>query len=111
MEPLNDKELNRLLRQWEAPRAPADLRKRIGHLPGSRWLWFLTGSIRVPVPVGIAAAVILALWIWVSSTPPAPIAQPPGSITLGDFQAVQQLEPRIVGSNSERKTNENQQQK
>ena len=55
MEPLDDKELNELLRRWEAPVTPPTLRNRIPQRPSSRWRWFLTGTIRIPVPVGLAA--------------------------------------------------------
>src|SRR6187399_753650 len=108
MDPLNDEELNQLLSRWKSPGAPADLRDRIPLRPGSPWRWFLTGSIRVPVPLGVAVVVILMVWLFANRTPPAPIAQPPGSITLGDFQAVRQLEPRVIDSN-ERIPDENQQ--
>src|SRR5678815_3939132 len=111
MEPLNDKELKEMLSQWAAPGAPANLRGRIPLKPESPWRWFLTGSIRVPVPLGIAAVVILAVWLFTNRTVPTPVAQPPGSITLGDFQAVQQLEPRVIDRNDERTPHENPQNK
>jgi hypothetical protein len=101
MEPLDEKELNQLLRRWDAPNAPPGLRDRV--LPRrSGWRWVLTGSIRIPVPLGIAAVVILAIWIFSSRMAPRPVEQPAGSPTLADFQPVPWLEPKIVG-----KTNEN----
>ena len=103
MEPLDEKELSQLLRQWDAPQAPQSLQERVLPRPVSTWRWLLTGSIRIPVPVGVAAAVVLAIWLLVGNTPPAPVAQPPASITLSDFQAVQQLEPMILGSVGERR--------
>jgi len=110
MEPLDEKELNELLRRWDAPKAPSSLQARVLPRPVSRWRWFLTGSIRIPVPIGVVAVLILAVWVLAGRTPQAtPVAQPPNSITLGDFQAVQQLEPRIIGNDNERKTDENQQ--
>jgi hypothetical protein len=102
MEPLDEKELSPLLRQWEAPQAPHSLQWRVLPRPVSPWRWLLTGSIRIPVPVGVAAAVVFALWLLVGNTPPAPVAQPPASISLSDFQAVHQLEPTILGSVGER---------
>src|SRR5262249_44292244 len=59
MEPLNDKELNQLLRQWEAPDAPATL--RIPARPRvSPWQWLWSGRIHVPVPVGVLGLVLVA---------------------------------------------------
>lgn len=107
MEPIDEKELSQLLRRWKAPEAPSSLTRRV--LPRkSAWRWLLTGSIRIPVPLGVAVAVILAVWMMLDRRPaPEPIAQPvSSSITLADFQPVQQLEPRIVGKSQEKKTNE-----
>jgi hypothetical protein len=97
MEPLNDRELNDLLRQWDAPGAPRSLEARI--LPGRRawWQWLFTGTIRVPVPVGIAAIVLFALWMYSSSPPLEPREEPvSGGVSLADFQPVEQLEPQIL---------------
>jgi quercetin dioxygenase-like cupin family protein len=58
---MDDRELNRLLREWRAPDAPPDLRPRRAHR--SRLRWLVTGSIRVPVPVALAALLLVALWI------------------------------------------------
>ena len=101
MEPLDEKELSPLLRRWEAPNAPPSLERRVLPRRGSpwrwSWRWLLTGTIRVPVPVGIAAAVgLLGLWIYWPGAEHEPVAQPPASVTLADFQPVQQLEPTIV---------------
>ena len=63
MEPLNENELNQLLRKWEAPSAPPGLRQRILPPRKSRLSWLLKGSIRIPVPAAIAAAALIALWI------------------------------------------------
>lgn len=98
MEPLDEKELSQLLRQWDAPQAPQSLQQRVRPRPASPWRWLLTGSIRIPVPLGVAAVVVVVIWLLAGTTPTAPVAQPPASITLSDFQAVQQLEPTILGS-------------
>ena len=108
MEPMDDKELTQLLRQWKAPETPSTLTRRVlPEISGLRWL--VNGSIRIPVPLVLAAAVILALWMFLDRKPaPQPIAQPaPGSITLADFQPVHQLEPTIIGNTQERKTEGN----
>ncbi len=72
---MDDRELNRLLREWKAPDAPPHLRPR--RAPGS-WLgWLVTGSIRVPVPVALVALVALFLAaFWTASTRPEPMSTP-----------------------------------
>lgn len=98
MEPLDEKELNNLLRKWEAPAAPAGLGRRL--LPRSRrwWRWLFTGTIRVPVPVGFAAVALIVFWLYYSKPPAvAPINQPAGPVTFADFQPVRQLDPVLVG--------------
>jgi len=99
MEPLDDKELSQLLQRWESPGAPPELRKKLPVRRPSLWQWLLTGSIRIPVPVGLAAVVLLALWLLAGKAPPSPVAQPPASINLADFQPVLELEPQVVGRN------------
>jgi hypothetical protein len=98
MEPLDDKELSQLLRQWTAPPVPASLGHRVLSRRGSWWRWLLTGTIRIPVPVGIAAAVLMALWVYASPSTRRAVPQPAPSVSLADFQPVVQLEPRIVGA-------------
>lgn len=103
MEPLDDKELNSLLKKWEAPAAPQSLSRRVLP-PRKSWLqWLTTGSIRIPVPVGIAALAILALWLIFAKQSPTPVIQPVAATTtsLADFQPVQQLEPRVIEANHE----------
>jgi quercetin dioxygenase-like cupin family protein len=69
---MDDRELNRLLREWKAPDAPPHLRPR--RAPGS-WLgWLVTGSIRVPVPVALVALFLAAFWT--VSTRPEPMSTP-----------------------------------
>jgi hypothetical protein len=102
MEPLDERELNQLLRRWEAPNAPSTLGERVTLRHISWWRWLLTGTIRVPVPVGIAAVLALAVWILSSRVwQPVPVAEPSGSVTLADFRPVRQLEPKIVRSNDD----------
>jgi quercetin dioxygenase-like cupin family protein len=69
---MEDRELNRLLREWKAPDAPPHLR-----LPRARrspWHWLVSGSIRVPVPAAIAAVLLAALWV--ASARTAPVSAP-----------------------------------
>ena len=97
MEPLDENELSRLLRQWEAPPAPRTLKQRVLPQRRSGWNWLLKGSLRVPVPVAIAIALLVCLWIY-HSRPGAPpqVAVQPGTVSLIDFKPVRQLEPVLV---------------
>lgn len=100
MEPLNDEELNHLLRKWEAPPAPIRLERRILARPRSWWRWLFTGTIRIPVPVGFALVALAFFWIYrVNTRTPAPAVVRPRneSVSLADFQPVPHLEPVIVG--------------
>jgi hypothetical protein len=96
MEPLNEKELNELLRKWEAPIAPPTLKHRVFPVRTSWWTWLLKGNIRVPVPLVFAAAVLVALWIHYSRPASPPRAAEPGTVSLADFKPVRQLEPVVV---------------
>jgi quercetin dioxygenase-like cupin family protein len=69
---MDDRELNRLLREWRAPDAPPNLRPRRAHGSGLRWL--ITGTIHVPVPVALAALLLIALWI--AATRPGSVSTP-----------------------------------
>lgn len=105
MEPLDDHELNGLLRQWEAPPAPPGLRDRVWERRAAprtgAWRWLLTGSIQVPVPVAAAALVVLAVWLFLASPlrQPSPDDAPdtPSVVSLADFQPVDRVELRLVG--------------
>jgi hypothetical protein len=101
MEPLDDRELNHLLRQWKAPAAPASLEQRVmpRTAPWWRWLiaWLTTGTIRVPVPVGLAILAALALLLYFRTPAPLQPPRPARSVSLADFRPVSQLEPRVIG--------------
>ena len=98
MDPLDDLELDRLLRHWEAPPAPATLRQRVFPRRMPAWRWLLTGTIRIPVPVGAAALVLAAVWIYTAVAPSRASVEPGSTVvSLADFQPVAALEPRIVG--------------
>lgn len=98
MEPLNDKELSDLLKEWQAPPAPPGLEQRV--FPGTRrlpwWRWLASGSVRVPVPVCIVAVLILLASVFATtrtSRVPAPVIR---EVMFADFQPVKQLQPRII---------------
>jgi hypothetical protein len=101
MEPLDDKDLNELLQQWEAPGAPRGLWRRVNARRGSWWTWLLRGSIRVPVPVGAAVVLLATIWVYSATSsglnaPPPPPQAPSVSVSLADFEPVEQIEPRII---------------
>jgi hypothetical protein len=103
MEPLNDNELNDLLREWKTPAAPATLAEKFfsGAVTTPRWRWFLSGSIRVPVPVGLAVIVIIIASVVFGISNRPRVTWPAGAATLADFQPVHQLQPRIIRSSYE----------
>lgn len=92
MEPLNDDELNALLREWKAPPAPGTLRAP-ARPSEPWWQWFLTGSIRVPVPVSVAVALVLSL-LSIQALRPKPQAR------SDEFQPVAEVIPRLIRSAS-----------
>jgi hypothetical protein len=70
MEPLDDQELNQLLRKWEAPKAPSSLRSPLQRPRQSPWRWLWSGRIHIPVPVGAAIGVIASvLWLQSNKVP------------------------------------------
>jgi len=100
MEPLDDKELNRLLQQWKAPATPAGIEKKVFSRREPWWKWLISGAIRVPVPVVVALVAMMAL-LFYFRTSDKPKAEPqnasqPGTVSLADFQPVKQLEPRVI---------------
>ena len=104
MEPLDDRELNQVLREWKAPSAPPHLLPPRQPSRQSWWRWLMTGTIRIPVPVGLAAAIaIVAILIYSGSrrSEPAVAGEPPviqhPVVSLADFQPVQEVELRVIG--------------
>jgi hypothetical protein len=96
MEPLDENELNHLLRKWEAPPAPPTLKARVFPAERSWWAWLFTGTIRVPVPIALAAALLVALWVHYSRPAIHPQIAQPETVSLADFKPVRQLEPTLV---------------
>jgi hypothetical protein len=97
MEPLDENELNQLLRKWEGPPAPPALKQRVLATRRSKWRWLFTGSIRVPVPVLLALVLLVALWVHYSKPRVNPTVAKPATVSLADFQPVRQLDPVLVG--------------
>src|SRR5271154_1372527 len=86
---MTDDELNALLDRWQAPVAPASLRKAI--FPRRFW----TASIHVPVPA--VAFIVLALLVWgaLRSLPFEPPVTASRS-TFGNLMPVRELKVRII---------------
>jgi hypothetical protein len=62
---LSDGELERLLRFWEIPDAPAQLRQAVfGSSRGTRWRAVWGASIVVPVPMIAVVAIAIAIGFW-----------------------------------------------
>jgi hypothetical protein len=98
---MDDRELNHLLRRWDAPGAPAHLRPPTRPARSAWWRWFVTGTIRVPVPVGLAlVGLVISVWMY-SAAPHEPVVdtQPSANpvVSLADFQPVEEVELRVVG--------------
>ena len=86
---MTDDELTSTLREWEAPRAPETLRRRV--LPKSRFPFrgLFGGQMRFALPATLAVLCLLILGAYRWSRPPAPS-------TLSNFQHVASFQPRIV---------------
>ena len=94
---LTDAELDRLLAQWQAPRAPEGMRRA---LFGAARPWYVrvwTVSIRVPLPA--ALALLLALGFFVVEmrrAAPAPAAIQNAPLGFKELHPVAELKPRII---------------
>jgi hypothetical protein len=86
---MNDEELRSLLREWEAPRAPASLRGRVLRNQPWSWGWLMTGERRFALPLALASVSLIVFSGWWLLRP-----RPAG--TLSDFEQVTRFEPRIV---------------
>lgn len=103
MDPLNDRDLERLLSGWHAPRSPATLERRVltAHR-AAQWRWLWSGSVKVPVPVALAVCLVLLTLSFVAGRPMMPVhrATEAATATAG-FEPVKRLEVRIIRSQYE----------
>jgi hypothetical protein len=101
MEPLNDRELDALLREWRAPSAPETLNQRVNRARrGAWWTWLVTGSIRVPVPLTLAVAAAFIAMVIVAFVR-GPAKDVSSQAATAGLQPVKRLEVRIIRSNYE----------
>ena len=77
MEPLDDRELDAVLREWNVPGAPAGLRAAVFGPAAPWWRRFWTLSIRVPLPVACALMLLLAGTVFAVWRRPAPVPLKP----------------------------------
>jgi hypothetical protein len=99
MEPGNDLELKRVLREWHAPEAPDALEHRVFGRAKPSWRRLMSARVRIPLPIAVAFAVTL-LWLAVlviRDRGPArePLVNP---YDLRGFQPVNSVNVRIERS-------------
>lgn len=95
MEPLSDRELQALLRNWEAPAAPDHLQPAPRRRRWYAALW--EASVRIPAPV-LALVLIAILALQVIPHRERVDRQPDAlrEIRLSDFEPVAEAQPVIV---------------
>ncbi|MDQ2710960.1 MAG: hypothetical protein M3Y24_01790 [Acidobacteriota bacterium] len=102
MEPLSDRELDDLLREWRAPSAPEALGRRVRNRDrGAWWKWLLTGSIRVPVPLTLAVAAIFIAMVFLAFIRSPGMSDGHRAIKPAGLQPVKRLEVQIIRSSYE----------
>jgi hypothetical protein len=105
MEPLEDRELSTMLRQWRAPEAPARLRAKLFPPRAAWWRRVWQVEIRIPLPVAICVALLLAFGVWRGIMPrrvadvPAVRPQSAEMLTFRELTPVKELKPRIIRRN------------
>lgn len=97
---LTDRELDGMLRQWQAPPAPGRLRAAV--FPDCAAPWW-TRSIRIPLPVVACLVVLLAAGAWRWAVPDERVvtrlvyrANAADVLTFHELQPVTELRPRII---------------
>jgi hypothetical protein len=100
MEPIDDPQLKKLLREWNVEDAPYSLDERVLGSKQAWWKLLMGGSVRVPVPVALGFAVLLVVMgaaLMRSRPGPAPAAPSvSSSIDLAEFQPVRDVHVRMV---------------
>lgn len=99
MEPTDDPQLSKLLREWKVEDAPASLEERVLGVRKPWWSFLLSGSMRVPMPVALAfVAVLVAMGIALLRERSAPVpSRSASAFNLVDFRPVEEFQVRIIG--------------
>ena len=71
MDSRDDRELNALLREWQAPGAPASLEARVERARLPWWRQVLAYKIPVPAPIAVALALWMVYGFWRLEVRPA----------------------------------------
>ena len=101
-DPAPDRELRRLLQEWNVPAVPDRLDQRVlasfraGGVRPWHWRRLLTASGRLPLPVALGLAMLLLLFVFRSTPSHAPAG---GSTELRDGPRTVRLEGAAVGRN------------
>src|SRR5688572_27769045 len=95
---LSDLELDRTLREWKAPAAPARLRATLFPAIHEAWwqrIW--SASVRVPVPAFCLLTILvgLAAWRWIASAP-----SPTLGLDFNQWKPVAELRPQLIRSSN-----------
>jgi hypothetical protein len=98
-----DPVLDRALKEWRAPSAPAALDARVLESyrrvvkPAAWWRRFLASSVRVPLPVALATVILLFVSAGIAlrplGNPRPPAAQPAAA---GSIQAARVEQPVVI---------------
>jgi hypothetical protein len=100
MEPIDDPQLKKLLREWKVEDAPSSLNERVLGAKQSGWKLLIGGSVRVPVPIVLGFAVLLVVMgAALVRLRPGPASAAPAvssTINLAEFQPVRDVQVRII---------------
>ena len=98
MEPMDDRKLRDVLREWRVEDAPRSLDERILGARPPWWKALMGGSVRIPVPVLVGFAVLFlamgAALLRLRAVPAAPSVS--RAINLAEFRPVQDVQVRIM---------------
>ena len=108
MEPMNNPQLQKVLREWRIENAPRSLDERVLGKRRPWWMLLIRGSVRVPAPIALGFAVIfvvmaVALLHHPRQTATLERSSIASSVNLSEFQPVRDVQVRII-----RKTNADQ---
>lgn len=98
MEPTDDPNLRKLLREWTVEDAPRSLDERVLGRAKPWWSFLLTGSMRIPVPVALALALVLVAMGAALVRQRSHVETPrvAAEVNLADFRPVEDVQVRII---------------